>query len=331
MQLLRLAWAVAGAALGCFLIFLLHTHFVKEGQLAAGTCEIVTLDRDSSQPRRTVARQTARCACRKGQIAGTTRARPACVDARIVRTKQWCEMMPCLDNEGCNLLVNKSGWTCTQPGGRVKTTTVCRTQLGRGDSIACHTLTECLSEMRCPRAIPGPSCTNCGVKQEKLSLARLTTGSLCVLRESVYPVGVYQTVAAASDTGLFSQRLSSPAARSPDGGTSTRFSAGDARHVPLLPAARLLPSSVIGSTCPSVRPSGYTATRTAASPCATAIAQLGQTLRKSATCGVCGQSGLGCDVTVCEDGKLCLSHGQRNTAWDATPAFGRPLRNCAMC
>ncbi|KPP64019.1 hypothetical protein Z043_117676, partial [Scleropages formosus] len=51
-----------------------------QGQLAAGTCEIVTLDRDSSQPRRTVARQTARCACRKGQIAGTTRARPACVD-----------------------------------------------------------------------------------------------------------------------------------------------------------------------------------------------------------------------------------------------------------
>ncbi|XP_039770038.1 chemokine-like protein TAFA-5 isoform X3 [Ornithorhynchus anatinus] len=50
-------------------------------QLAAGTCEIVTLDRDSSQPRRTIARQTARCACKKGQIAGTTRARPACVDA----------------------------------------------------------------------------------------------------------------------------------------------------------------------------------------------------------------------------------------------------------
>ncbi|KAM7378068.1 hypothetical protein PAMA_013121 [Pampus argenteus] len=51
-----------------------------QGQLAAGTCEIVTLDRDSSQPRRTIARQTARCACKKGQIAGTTRARPACVD-----------------------------------------------------------------------------------------------------------------------------------------------------------------------------------------------------------------------------------------------------------
>ncbi|KAM9468165.1 chemokine-like protein TAFA-5a isoform 1-T1 [Clarias gariepinus] len=94
------------------------------GQLAAGTCEIVTLDRDSSQPRRTIARQTARCACKKGQIAGTTRASPACVDARIVRTKQWCDMEPCLDDEGCDLLVNRSGWTCTQPGGRVKTTTV---------------------------------------------------------------------------------------------------------------------------------------------------------------------------------------------------------------
>uniref|UniRef100_A0A669DY33 TAFA chemokine like family member 5 n=1 Tax=Oreochromis niloticus TaxID=8128 RepID=A0A669DY33_ORENI len=94
------------------------------GQLVAGTCEIVTLDRDSSQPRRTIARQTARCACKKGQIAGTTRARPACVDVRIITSRQWCEMTPCLEDEGCNLLVNQSGWTCTQPGGRVKTTTV---------------------------------------------------------------------------------------------------------------------------------------------------------------------------------------------------------------
>uniref|UniRef100_A0A8D3DID9 TAFA chemokine like family member 5a n=1 Tax=Scophthalmus maximus TaxID=52904 RepID=A0A8D3DID9_SCOMX len=124
MQLLRVAWALTGAAICCFLILLIHSRLLREGQLAAGTCEIVTLDRDSSQPRRTIARQTARCACKKGQIAGTTRARPACVDAGIVRKKQWCEMVPCLEDEGCDLLVNKSGWTCTQPGGRVKTTTV---------------------------------------------------------------------------------------------------------------------------------------------------------------------------------------------------------------
>lgn len=49
--------------------------------------------------------------------------------AGIVRKKQWCEMVPCLEDEGCDLLVNKSGWTCTQPGGRVKTTTVSSTSL----------------------------------------------------------------------------------------------------------------------------------------------------------------------------------------------------------
>ncbi|MFT7804784.1 protein FAM19A5-like [Arapaima gigas] len=94
------------------------------GQLAVGTCEIVMLNRDSSQPRRTIARQTARCACRRGQIAGTTRARPACVDARIVKTRQWCEMAPCSEGEVCGLLFNRSGWTCTRGGGRIKTVTV---------------------------------------------------------------------------------------------------------------------------------------------------------------------------------------------------------------
>lgn len=44
--------------------------------------------------------------------------------ARIIRTKQWCDMLPCLEGEGCDLLINRSGWTCTQPGGRIKTTTV---------------------------------------------------------------------------------------------------------------------------------------------------------------------------------------------------------------
>uniref|UniRef100_A0A8C9QLU8 TAFA chemokine like family member 5 n=1 Tax=Spermophilus dauricus TaxID=99837 RepID=A0A8C9QLU8_SPEDA len=111
-------------------------------QLAAGTCEIVTLDLASSQPRRTIARQTARCACRKGQIAGTTRARPACVDARIIKTKQWCKMLPCLEGEGCDLLINRSGWTCTQPGGRIKTTTVRASSscggIGGGEHLRCQ-------------------------------------------------------------------------------------------------------------------------------------------------------------------------------------------------
>lgn len=58
--------------------------------------------------------------------------------ARIIRTKQWCDMRPCLEGEGCDLLINRSGWTCTQPGGRIKTTTV-RTGPGGGRSGPCGT------------------------------------------------------------------------------------------------------------------------------------------------------------------------------------------------
>ncbi|MCJ8736017.1 hypothetical protein PDJAM_G00253930 [Pangasius djambal] len=82
MQLVRAVCALAAAASALLLILFFQARSLREGQLAAGTCEIVTLDRDSSQPRRTIARQTARCACRKGQIAGTTRASPACVDGK---------------------------------------------------------------------------------------------------------------------------------------------------------------------------------------------------------------------------------------------------------
>ncbi|KAK1152117.1 chemokine-like protein TAFA-5 [Acipenser oxyrinchus oxyrinchus] len=122
---LRALFAGTGASLCClFLLWVIYSHLLKEGQLAVGTCEIVTLNRDSSQPRRMIARQTARCACRRGQIAGTTRARPACVDARIVKNKQWCEMAPCSEGEICGLLLNRSGWTCTKGGGRIKTVTV---------------------------------------------------------------------------------------------------------------------------------------------------------------------------------------------------------------
>uniref|UniRef100_A0A8C5ADJ5 Uncharacterized protein n=1 Tax=Gadus morhua TaxID=8049 RepID=A0A8C5ADJ5_GADMO len=76
--------AGGGAASLCCLLVLLviYSHLLREGQLAVGTCEVVLLNRDSSVPLRTVARQTARCACRRGQIAGTTRARPACVDGQ---------------------------------------------------------------------------------------------------------------------------------------------------------------------------------------------------------------------------------------------------------
>lgn len=48
-----------------------------------------------------------------------------CVSAaRIVKSRQWCEMTPCSEGEICGLLFNHSGWTCTKGGGRIKTVTV---------------------------------------------------------------------------------------------------------------------------------------------------------------------------------------------------------------
>uniref|UniRef100_A0A8C4Q694 TAFA chemokine like family member 5, like n=1 Tax=Eptatretus burgeri TaxID=7764 RepID=A0A8C4Q694_EPTBU len=122
-------------------------------QLVVGSCEIVTLDRDSSHPQRTVAKQTARCACRRGQIAGTTHARPACVDARVIHDRQWCDMFPCLDGESCNLLLNQSGWTCSLPGGRIKTTTNHFFKKTRRANSGAHTTaTQCLIQQN----ISGP-------------------------------------------------------------------------------------------------------------------------------------------------------------------------------
>uniref|UniRef100_A0A8C2CEL6 TAFA chemokine like family member 5 n=1 Tax=Cyprinus carpio TaxID=7962 RepID=A0A8C2CEL6_CYPCA len=84
---------------------------------------------DSKQLTKTHMHGTKKCPtqlCQKGRLLTSIRDKifwnPP--PARIVKTKQWCDMVPCLEDEGCDLLVNKSGWTCTQPSGRVKTTTV---------------------------------------------------------------------------------------------------------------------------------------------------------------------------------------------------------------
>lgn len=54
------------------------------GEPQAGSCQVVTLERGGGHPRPSVARQTARCACAPGQMAGATRARPACVRGETV-------------------------------------------------------------------------------------------------------------------------------------------------------------------------------------------------------------------------------------------------------
>ncbi|NWZ53185.1 F19A5 protein, partial [Haliaeetus albicilla] len=93
-------------------------------ELEMGTCEITALDRDLSHPWRAITRQMARCACRHGQAAGTARAKPACVDAQLIASRQWCGMEPCEEGEQCALLRNRSGWSCMRRLGRIKTITV---------------------------------------------------------------------------------------------------------------------------------------------------------------------------------------------------------------
>ncbi|XP_039265784.1 chemokine-like protein TAFA-3 [Styela clava] len=76
-------------------------------------------------------KQTVKCLCKNGKVAGTNRGKPACVSAYVLQFGRFCDMQPCLPDELCRVFYDRSGWRCIHKS----KTTVVRIQENKREKI----------------------------------------------------------------------------------------------------------------------------------------------------------------------------------------------------
>lgn len=79
-------------------------------QVKQGTCEVVAIHRCCNKNKIEERSQTVKCSCFPGQVAGTTRARPSCVEGKHTLCVCVCDLKKILAGLKCCLFINKGTW-----------------------------------------------------------------------------------------------------------------------------------------------------------------------------------------------------------------------------